>query len=107
MMPSGGGAGGESGGGDGSCTSSADCEGEDECNNAGLCISPPSGLLQSCAAPEDCAGNDADFCDTFVQQACLVQGCTVSPNDCFAGFECCDLTAFGLPTLCIPEGECM
>lgn len=107
VPPSTGGAGGDGGSGDGSCATSDDCDGDAECNNAGLCVSPPSGLLQSCAGPEDCAGNDADFCDTFVQMACLVQNCTVTPNDCSAGFDCCDLSAFGLPTLCIPEGECM
>jgi hypothetical protein len=34
----------------------------------------------------------------------LVQNCTVTPNDCFTGTECCPIA--GLPNLCIPQGAC-
>jgi hypothetical protein len=62
----------------------------------------------ACETPDDCAGTEATFCDSFMTHSCQVQGCQVDPNDCFAGFECCDLSAFGLPEpLCIPTGACM
>jgi hypothetical protein len=36
---------------------------------------------------------------------CLVQGCTVDPNDCFGDNECCDV---GLPEpICVPTGACL
>lgn len=90
------------------CTSSDDCEGGYACNDESVCQRPPVGLGQSCATPEDCAGTEATFCDSFMTQSCQVQGCSLDPDDCFAGFECCDLSAFGLPEpLCIPEGACM
>jgi hypothetical protein len=34
----------------------------------------------------------------------LVEGCSLSPDDCFAGTECC---TFGPTTLCIEEGACV
>jgi hypothetical protein len=38
--------------------------------------------------------------------ACLVQGCSLDPDDCFAGYECCDLSMFGIPQICVPKGTC-
>lgn len=90
------------------CTSNEDCEGGYACNADAICQRPPTGLGMSCTSPDDCAGMEATFCDTFVARSCQVQGCTLDPNDCFSGFECCDLSAFGLPQpLCIPAGTCM
>jgi hypothetical protein len=65
-----------------------------------------SGEGQPCTSQNDCAGFDATFCDVFVTGSCLVRDCTVTPDSCSAGKECCDLTNFGLPTLCIAEGAC-
>jgi hypothetical protein len=42
-----------------------------------------------------------------VTMACQVDNCTVAPNNCYTGYDCCDLTAFGLNTLCVPEGMCV
>lgn len=66
----------------------------------------PTGEGQPCVSEADCTGLEASFCDIFVSQTCLVRGCSVSPDSCSAGKECCDLTAFGLPTLCIAAGAC-
>lgn len=90
------------------CSASTDCEGGYACNADAVCQRPPVGLGKSCSSPDDCAGTEATFCDTFQTHACQVQGCSLAPNDCFVGFECCDLSAFGLPEpLCVPQGLCM
>jgi hypothetical protein len=90
------------------CTSNEQCSGGYACNAQSICQRPPVGLGQSCDSPDDCAGTEATFCDTFQTHACQVQGCQVDPNNCFAGFECCDLSAFGVPQpLCVPQGLCM
>lgn len=91
-----------------SCTSSDDCTGGYACNADSVCERPPSGLNTPCSTDADCAGTDATFCDTFMHHACLVQGCSPTANDCFSGYDCCDLSAFGLPQpLCVPAGECL
>jgi hypothetical protein len=89
------------------CASSQDCDAGHACNDAAVCQRPPSGLGQSCTSDADCQGNEAAFCDTFMLMSCQVAGCSVDPDDCFPGYECCDLSAFGLGALCIPEGACM
>jgi hypothetical protein len=95
----------------GGCTAPEDCTGGYACNMSGTqsyCERPPVGAGVSCMSDADCAGTEATYCDTFVQHACLVQGCTVMPNNCFAGTECCDLSSFGIPQpICIPAGACM
>jgi hypothetical protein len=90
------------------CTTTADCEGGYACNEASVCQRPPVGLGTPCAGPADCAGTEATFCDLVVTQSCQVQGCQLDPNDCFSGFECCDLSMFGVPEpLCVVAGACM
>jgi len=90
------------------CTSSDQCSGGYACNAESICQRPPLGLGKSCESPDDCAGTEATFCDEFQTHACQVQGCQLDPNDCFAGYECCDLSAFGVAQpLCIPQGSCM
>jgi hypothetical protein len=38
---------------------------------------------------------------------CLVQGCSLTSNDCFEGRTCCDLSKVGMPEpLCLPQGAC-
>ncbi len=91
------------------CTSSADCNGGYSCNLTAAptyCQRPPVGAGLPCTNDAVCADGDALFCDTFVSGTCLVRDCTISPNSCFSGSECCDLTAFLLPNLCIPVGQC-
>ena len=90
------------------CTTSDECEGGYACNAASTCQRPPVGLGKACESDADCAGTEATYCDLFVAHSCQVQGCTLDPNNCFAGFECCDLSAFGVAQpLCIPEGACV
>ncbi len=92
------------------CTTAADCTGGYACNLLAAqpyCQRPPSGAGLTCSAEADCAGNEATYCDLFVSMTCLVQGCSLQPDSCFPGSECCDLSNFGLPiTLCIPPGQC-
>jgi len=59
-----------------------------------------------CLSDVDCAGYQANFCDVFVTNTCMVRGCRVAPDSCSAGKQCCDLSAFGLPTLCLAAGVC-
>lgn len=69
-------------------------------------VTKPTGEDESCMTHDDCAGFEASFCDSFVTFTCLVPNCTLAPDNCFAGKECCDLSSFGLPTLCIADGAC-
>jgi hypothetical protein len=88
------------------CTSDADCTGGYACNLGGappFCQRPPVGAGRPCTSDAECAGTEATFCDVFVSFSCLVSACTIEPNNCFAGMECC---AFGPTTICIPEGLC-
>jgi hypothetical protein len=90
------------------CTTGADCEGGYVCSEASVCQRPPVGLGTPCTGPADCAGTEATFCDMFVTHACQVQGCQLEPNNCFSGYECCDLSGFGVPEpLCVATGACM
>jgi hypothetical protein len=88
------------------CTTNADCEGGYACNEDSVCQRPPLGLGAACTGHADCAGTEATYCDTFVTNTCQVQGCQLDPNDCFSGFDCCDLSGFGLPALCVATGMC-
>jgi hypothetical protein len=92
------------------CTSADDCTGGYACDatvTPSVCRRPPVGLGKSCASAADCAGTEATYCDTFQTQSCQVEGCSLAPNNCFSGFECCDLSAFHVPQpLCVPQGAC-
>ncbi len=92
------------------CTSTADCEGGYVCDlsaSPSYCKRPPLGAGMPCTSNDDCAGTDATYCDIFVSMTCLVENCSLDPNDCFEGSECCDLSAFGIPQpLCLPTGAC-
>jgi hypothetical protein len=91
------------------CTGAADCTGGYGCNTGATptyCQRPPTGAGKACTSPADCAGGDATFCDVFVTGTCLVQDCNLTSDDCFVGTECCDLSSFGLPPLCVLGGMC-
>jgi hypothetical protein len=100
--------------GDGYCTSvgcvdSSGCSGGYACNTTAtpsFCQRPPTGNFVPCSMPSECTAFEANFCEAVVSKACLVQNCTVEPDSCFPGTECCDLSGFGLPALCIPAGAC-
>jgi hypothetical protein len=92
------------------CTSPAQCPEGYACRleaSPAYCERPPVGLGRSCQGTEDCAGTEATFCDTYLSFQCIVQGCSISDDDCFSGWDCCDFTTLGLnDTLCVPEGQC-
>jgi hypothetical protein len=100
--------------GEGYCTTSGctggDCTGGYACDlgaTPSYCKRPPKGLSMSCTSNADCAGTEATYCDMYQSHSCLVEGCTVSPDSCFEGWDCCDLSAFGVPMpVCIPQGAC-
>ncbi|HKO51129.1 MAG TPA: hypothetical protein VJV79_25645 [Polyangiaceae bacterium] len=92
------------------CASPEECKDGYACDASvtpSVCRRPPAGLGMSCTADVDCAGTEATYCDTFQSHSCLVQGCSLTPDNCFVGWECCDLSSFGVPQpLCIPQGAC-
>lgn len=87
------------------CASSADCTTGFTCDLAAspsFCSRPPTGLGKTCTTDADCAGNDATYCDLVKTKGCLVQGCSLSPDNCSEGYECCDLSAYGIQKpLCV------
>lgn len=90
------------------CTSNAECAQGFTCvtsSSPSVCRLPPEGAGRPCTGPADCAGTEALFCDTFVSLSCLVMDCSLDPDSCFPGMECCNV-GNGLPTICIPEGAC-
>ena len=92
------------------CTSSADCGGGYACDTAvspSICRRPPLGADQSCTSSADCEGTEATFCDAVITHSCRVEGCSLAPDDCFEGTECCDLSGFGVPLpICVAQGGC-
>jgi hypothetical protein len=92
------------------CSSAEDCTGGYACDlqvTPSVCRRPPVGLSMSCTADADCAGTEATYCDTLQTHSCLVQGCSLSPDNCFSGWECCDLSMYGIAQpICIPQGAC-
>ena len=92
------------------CASAAECAGGYACDvsvSPSVCRRPPLGLGTSCTSDADCAGTEATYCDTFQTHSCLVQGCRLTADDCFRGWECCDLSGFGVPhPVCVAQGGC-
>ena len=92
------------------CSSSTDCSSGYACDPSAtpsFCRRPPTGAGKACATAADCAGTEATFCDAFVTHTCRVEGCTPSPNNCFEGTKCCDLSGFGVPRpICVDGGMC-
>jgi hypothetical protein len=92
------------------CNASEECEDGYACEqaaNASFCRRSPTGMSRPCEAAADCAGTEATYCETLISQSCLVQDCNLAVNDCFEGWECCDVSSYGMPRpLCVPAGEC-
>lgn len=92
-----------------SCATALDCGAGFDCDASATpsyCKRPPVGAGESCTGPDDCAGTEALFCDLVATNSCLVQGCTLEPDDCFSGTECCNMASFNLPNICLPPGIC-
>ena len=92
------------------CSGAAGCSDGYACETTAsvpYCRRPPVGAGQSCAAAADCGATEATFCETAITHQCHVQGCTLTPDDCFVGTQCCDLTGFGVPQpICVQTGTC-
>jgi len=92
------------------CSTSTDCHGGYACDKSSspnYCKRPPLGQGSPCESPDDCAGTEATYCESISSHQCLVAGCSLSPDDCFEGWECCDLSTLGLDeTLCVPSETC-
>ena len=65
---------------------------------------PPSGLGQACSLSDECAGNQASYCETVVAKSCVVNDCAPDPNRCYGDWLCCDIGLLG-QSLCIPPSE--
>ena len=98
------------------------CVGDQYCDKTlspAECRDYPTGQGMPCETQEDCAGYDADFCETYVSFSCLVKECDVELNNCSDDYLCCgfaDQTTFPegwiLPlSLCVNKegtaGECI
>lgn len=92
------------------CSETTACSGGYACDaqvTPSVCRRPPVGLAMSCTSAADCAGTEATYCDAYQTHSCLVEGCSLSPDNCFSGWECCDLSAFGVPQpICVAQGAC-
>lgn len=92
------------------CTSETGCSGGYVCDLAAspsYCRRPPVGAGTPCESDANCAGTEATYCDTSQSHSCVVQGCTLAPDNCFTGTECCDLSIYGITApLCVPAGAC-
>lgn len=88
-----------------SCTSNADCDAAYTCATweAHPYCRTFAGLGDTCGSSADCTG-DATYCDTFQSHTCIVQGCSLTDNDCPRDQMCCDFSNYGLGTLC--AGAC-
>jgi hypothetical protein len=102
----------------GYCTK-LDCADSAECGSTGYACMPvagdntqtycrraPTGLAKACTSADDCAGTEATYCNPFTS-LCDVENCNLAANDCYDGFVCCDLSAFGTPQpICTPPAYC-
>ncbi|HEU4581272.1 MAG TPA: hypothetical protein VFS67_23600 [Polyangiaceae bacterium] len=69
-----------------------------------------TGSGKACTSDADCEGQAASYCESFVSHSCLVPDCTVTPDNCHSGFECCSFAGIqgleSVPNLCLAEGLC-
>jgi hypothetical protein len=89
------------------CSSSADCQGDYSCNDRqtpSFCERPPTGLGQACSSSDDCAGNEASYCETVSAKSCVVNDCAPDPSRCYGDWVCCDIGLLS-QSLCIPPSE--
>ena len=86
------------------CTENADCPDNDYCDFTlalPVCVPPATGEDVSCDSPADCAGFEADYCESMVSFTCLVDKCSPEANNCSKDHICCDFSSYGLPSLCV------
>ena len=91
------------------CVTSSDCDSGYSCADGTptYCRRPPIGLGRTCTGQPDCEGFQADSCLAPLVNLCSTNGCTISPNDCFEGWICCDPSVLqpGAPTICVPPAN--
>jgi hypothetical protein len=78
------------------CAKNDDCPGGWSCEADGdkrYCHKPPSGLGTACQAPADCAGFDAQHCDTLQSHTCMIGECIDPGRTCPNEWGCCDYSA--------------
>lgn len=95
------------------CADTADCKGGYACNTSAtptFCEQPPTGQGMHCAKNADCAGTEATYCENHNTFMCFVEGCSLTENDCFTGYQCCDLAALSSgiiqKKICVKSGTC-
>lgn len=89
------------------CAGGAACPGDYSCNAreaVSFCQRPPSGLGQACSSSDDCAGNEASYCETVVAKSCVVNGCASDPDKCYGDWVCCDIGLLS-QSLCVPPSQ--
>lgn len=66
---------------------------------------PPLGAR--CKSDKACATIEDGYCD-IIKGWCTKKDCSLENDECPGGWECCDLTAFGLELMCVSlaEGGC-
>ena len=88
------------------CANAGDCQEGEYCDltlATPVCLAPPSGQGEHCAASQDCSSYDANYCESMVSGTCLMSDCSPELNNCSPGYICCDFTWIGLPALCVDE----
>jgi hypothetical protein len=77
------------------------------------CKKLPVGIGKSCATMEDCAGGEANVCDTQQTHSCLYTGCANGQVKCPGYWGCCDLSQFApgfsvcrAPEALTADGQC-
>jgi len=89
----------------GTCTN--ECAASAECGAAYTCATWEAnpycrtfaGVGDPCGSNADCTG-DANLCDTQQTHTCVIQGCSLTDNDCPRDLTCTDYSSFGIGTLC-------
>lgn len=64
----------------------------------------PTGQGEPCDVSDDCAGQQATYCETFFIHQCLVEGCALEgAAPCSEGWLCCDFTDLAGVSVCIDQ----
>jgi hypothetical protein len=89
------------------CTGDGDCSGDFRCHDPGangFCRRPATGHGDACESAADCAGKEADYCETIQSHLCLVRCSAGNTAGCFEGESCCDFAVFN--PICVPTDQC-
>lgn len=87
------------------CATDSDCILDYRCDvsaSSPFCRRAPRGQGTPCQSSAECASTDAKLC-LPTQNYCVVQGCSIGGNDCPGKNLCCDLSPYGLSTVCLEK----